>query len=75
MIFKLINTEAFLFIERPMVELSTPLLKNIESNLRRTVNTPIESGETFSDKLNNTILRLSQLEEINQIQRELILRN
>lgn len=75
MIFKLIDTEAFLFIERPMVELNTPLLKNIESNLRRTVKTPIELGETFSDKLNNAILRLNQLEEINQIQRELILRN
>jgi hypothetical protein len=75
MIFKLIDTEAFLFIERPLVGLNTPLLKNIESNLRRTVKTPIELGETFSDKLNNAILRLNQLEEINQIQRELILRN
>ena len=75
MIFKLIDTEAFLFIERPLVGLNTPLLKNIESNLRRTVKTPIELGETFSDKLNNAILRLNQLEEINQIKRELILRN
>ena len=75
MIFKLIDTEAFLFIERPLVGLNTPLLKNIESNLRRTVKAPIELGETFSDKLNNAILRLNQLEEINQIQRELILRN